>query len=41
MIKKDLKRYTYATYQRNFLKQLLKKTFQPNKENQDMKESLH
>ena len=41
MIKKDLKRYTYAAYQRNFLKQLLKKTFQPNKENQDMKESLH
>ena len=40
MIKKHLKRFTYATYQRTFLKQFLKKTFKPTKENPDMKENL-
>ena len=29
MIKKHNERYIYATYQRTFLKQLLKKTFKP------------
>ena len=33
MIKKHQKRSIYATYQRNFLKQQLKKTFEPIKEN--------
>ena len=32
-----MKRYIYATYQRNYLKQLLKKTFEPTKESPDMK----
>ena len=40
MIKEHLKRLTYATYQRTFLKQLQKKTFEPIKENSGMKENL-
>ena len=40
VIKKHQKRYTYTTYQGTFLKQLLKKTFKPNKENPNMEENL-
>ena len=35
-----MKRYTHTTYQGTFLKQLLKKTLKPNKENQNMEENL-
>ena len=40
MIKKHLKRYIYATYQRNFWKQLRKKNLETTKENVDTKENL-
>ena len=40
MIKKHQKRSTYVTYQRTFLKQLLKKTFERTKENQNTEENL-
>ena len=40
MIKKHLKLYIYVTYQKTFWKQLRKKTLEPIKENQDMKENL-
>ena len=40
MIKKHKERYIYATYQRTFLKQLLKKTFKPTKENPSTVEKL-
>ena len=40
MIKKHQKRYIYVTYQRPFLKQLLKKTFEPTKENPNIEENL-
>ena len=40
MIKKHQKRYIYATYQRTLLKQLLKKSSEPTKENSDMEENL-
>ena len=36
MVKKHQKRYIYTTYQRAFLKQLLKKTLEPAKENPNM-----
>ena len=39
MIKKHLKRYIYATYQRPVWKQLRKKTFEPTKENPDVKKT--
>ena len=34
------KRFIYSTYQGIFLKQLLKKTFKPNKENLNIEENL-
>ena len=40
MIKKHQKSYIYVTYQRTFLKQLLKKTLKPTKENPNMEENL-
>ena len=40
MIKKHNERYIYATYQRTFLKQPLKKTFKPAKENPSTVENL-
>ena len=40
MIKKHMESYIYATYQRTFLKQLLKKTFKPTKENPSTVEKL-
>ena len=40
MIKKHLKRYIYAAYQRTLVKQLLMKTLEPTKENPDIKENL-
>ena len=42
MIKKNQKRLIYATYQRDFLKQLLRKTFErePTKENPNIEENL-
>ena len=40
MTKKHQKSYIYATYQITFLKQLLKKTFEPNKDNPTIKENL-
>ena len=40
MIKKHQKRYTYATYQNTFLKQLIKKTYEPTKENPNIEENL-
>ena len=39
MIKKYQKCYMYATYQRHFFKQLLKKTFKPTKKNPKMKKT--
>ena len=40
MIKKHQKRLIYVTFQRIFLKRLLKKTFEPTKENQNMEGNL-
>ena len=40
MIKKYENRYVYTTYDRTLLKQLLKKTFKPAKENPTMKGNL-
>ena len=40
MIKKHQKCSIYATYQRTFLKQLLKETFELTKENLNIKENL-
>ena len=40
MIKKYQKRYIYANYKSTFLKQLLKKTFEPTEENPNMGENL-
>ena len=40
MIMKHKKRYIYATYQITFLKQLLKKTFKPTKENPSTVENM-
>ena len=40
MTKTHQKRYTYATYQKTFLKQLIKKTYAPTKENPNMEENL-
>ena len=39
MIKKHEKRYVHATYQKPFLKQLLKKTFKATKENPNMEKT--
>ena len=40
IIKKQRKRSIYATYQSASLKQLLKKTFGPTKENPNIEENL-
>ena len=40
MIKKHQKRSIYVVYQQTFLKQLLKKTFEPIKENRNIEENL-
>ena len=40
MIKKHQKCYIYAIYQRTFLMQLLKKTFETTKENPNIEERL-
>ena len=40
MIKKHQKCYTYVTYHRTFLKQLVMETFQPTKENSNIEENL-
>ena len=41
MIKKHQKFSIYAIYKRTSPKQLLKKTFEPSKENPNIEESLH
>ena len=40
MIMKHQKRSIYGTYKKIFLKQLLKKTFEPTKENSNNEENL-
>ena len=40
MIKQQQKRLIYATYQRIFFRQLLRRFFEPTKENQNIEENL-